>query len=212
MSGFTSGFSVGHTGVLHDDPKKNSRIAESLSEVARGLVDKEISAGRVAGPFKEKPFTDAVISPLSLREKKTPGEYRLIHDLSFPYDHTSINSCILDDNRTVHYQSVNDAIDLILKFGRGSYLAKTDIKSAFRLIPILPSEYHLFTFKIGDSFYFDKCLQMGCSSSCQIFEKFSSSIHWILVHKFGVKGLVHYMDDFLFVAPSDMPTFENCIQ
>ena len=36
---------------------------------------------------------------------------------------------------TVHYATVDDAVSLIRKSGRGSALAKTDIKSAFRIIP-----------------------------------------------------------------------------
>jgi hypothetical protein len=37
---------------------------------------------------------------------------------------------------------VDDAIAIIKKLGRGCFLAKTDIKSAFRIIPIRPADYH----------------------------------------------------------------------
>jgi hypothetical protein len=38
---------------------------------------------------------------------------------------------------------------------------------------------HLFGFKWKQLYYVDKCLPMGCSSSCQIYERFSSSLHSI---------------------------------
>lgn len=44
-------------------------------------------------------------------------------------------------------------------------MAKTDIKDAFRIIPVNPADYHLLGFSWDNEFYFDKCLPMGASSS-----------------------------------------------
>ena len=41
---------------------------------------------------------------------------------------------------------------------------------------------------------------MGCSSSCKIFEEFSTALKWILANKFGIKN-VKILDDFLFIEP-----------
>ena len=65
---------------------------------------------------------------------------------------------------------------IIYQSGRGSTLAKTDIKSAFRIIPVHPSNYQLLGFKWKGNWYVDHCLPMGCSSSCRIFEEFSCSL------------------------------------
>lgn len=62
-------------------------------------------------------------------------------------------------------------------------MAKTDIEVAFRIIPICPFDYHLLGFSWQGQFYFDKCLPMGASSSCQIFEKFSVALQWIMQSK-----------------------------
>lgn len=78
-------------------------------------------------------------------------------------------------------------------------MAKVDIKKAFRIIPIHPSDYHLFVVQWRGKFYVDRTLQMGCSSSCQIFEAFSSAIEWIARVKLGIQ-LVHYLNDFLIIA------------
>ena len=51
----------------------------------------ELGAGCMAGPFTTPPFSPFQVSTLGVREKKTKGKYRLIHDLSYPYDGTSVN-------------------------------------------------------------------------------------------------------------------------
>ena len=79
-------------------------------------------------------------------------------------------------------------------------LAKTDVKSAFQLIPVSPSEYRLFGFKHQGWFYFDKCLQMGCSSSCNMFECFSCAVEWTAHNKYGISRLTHYLNDILIIA------------
>ena len=51
--------------------------------------------------------------------------------------------------------------------------------------------------------YMDSVLAMGCSSSCAIFEKFSTAIEWIAVHKLGIRIMVHVINDFLIIAESE---------
>ena len=41
---------------------------------------------------------------------------------------------------------------------------------------------------------------MGCSSSCRIFETFSTAIEWIAWEKLRIDKLLHLFDEFLFVA------------
>ena len=61
-------------------------------------------------------------------------------------------------------------------------MAKTHIKSAFRIIPIHPADYSLLGMKWDHMYYFDRCLAMGLRSSCAIFEAFSTSLEWISIH------------------------------
>ena len=106
-------------------------------QVVRDMTDKEVSAGRMCGPFDTPPF-DNYLSPLSIHEKKESRKFRVIHDLSYPYNHLLINSGIDGNFTTAHYEGVHHAVRQILHFSRNSFFAKTDIKSAFRLIPIVP--------------------------------------------------------------------------
>ena len=83
-------------------------------------------------------------------------------------------------------------------------MAKTDIKSAFRLLRVSPSDFDQLGFSFDNKFYFDKCLPFGASISCSLFEKFSTALHWFTEQKTGNKDILHYLDDFLFGAEADI--------
>jgi hypothetical protein len=75
------------------------------------------------------------VSPIFLVRKKN-GDFRLIHNLSYP-TRNSVNDFIDPEFCTVRYSGIDDAIDMINRIGKGGKLAKTDIKSAFRLLRVL---------------------------------------------------------------------------
>ena len=202
IDGFSLGFRIGFVGTSKSLLAPNLRSADEQPEVLSAKLDKEWSAGRIVGPFSSPPFANFVSSPLGVVPKKTPGEFRIIHHLSYP-DGSSVNDFIPSEKSTVHYASISDAISMIKSIGRGSYMSKTDIKSAFRIIPIHPDDYHLLGMKWNNSYFFDRCLPMGCSSSCAIFEAFSSSLEWLAKNFLGASGVLHILDDFLFIAKSE---------
>ena len=152
-------------------------------------------AGRVLGPFKHPPFDNFRVSPLVVIPKKQPGEYRMIHHLSFP-NGGSVNDFIPSEFCSVHYASVDDAVRIIKKLGIGCALAKTDVRSAFRIIPVHPKEYHLLGMKWRDEFYVDRCLPMGLASSCRSFEKLSTAMQWVARNKLEIPYIIHILDDF----------------
>ena len=81
-------------------------------------------------------------------------------------------------------------------------MAKTDVKSAFRIIPIHPADYSLLGLKWENLYYLDRTLPMGLSSSCAIFEAVSTALEWISIHHLGAQSVLHILDDFLFIAPT----------
>ena len=139
------------------------------------------------------------ISPIGVVPKKEVGQYRLIHNLSYPTD-KSINDHIPDEIKTVHYSSIDDAIDIILNVGPNITMAKTDISNAFRIIPIHPHDHAILGIKFNGCIYFDQCLPMGCASTCSIFEEFSYALQWIVHTKCGITHIVHVLDDFLILS------------
>ena len=59
---------------------------------------------------------------------------------------------------------------------------------------------HIQTCLLGltwDKCYFDRCLPMGCSTSCQIFESFSYVQHQVEETELGIPHIVHDLEDFL---------------
>ena len=103
---------------------------------------------------------------------------------------------------TVHYKSFDKAVELVMKAGTPVWLAKADIKSAFRLLPVSPLDYELLGFTFDGMFYFDKCMPMGCSISCSLFEKFSSFLEYKVKQLASTPLVTHYLDDFLFISNS----------
>ena len=154
VSGFTFGFRLNSFQTPNNHVCTNLQSALKHPQVTQSKIDKEVQLGRISGPFLSPPYTKYTISPLGLREKKTPGEFRLIHNLSYPYDDTSVNAGVPREYATVSYASVGDATKHIVDMGQHCFLAKTDVKSAFRIIPVHPSDRHLLGFKWQDHFFF----------------------------------------------------------
>ena len=200
-NGFNYGFPLHYEGPQDSSCAKNLLSAIQNPEAVDAKLDKEIAAHRIAGPYSSPPFPQFRISPLGLVPKKTEGEFRLIHHLSFPQG-SSLNDGISSEFTSVSYATVEDAIHTIRTVGHGCFMAKTDIKNAFRIIPIQPQDYNLLGICWRGFYYYDCCMPMGCSSSCKTFEIFSSAIEWIAQKKLHIDHILHLLDDFLIVSPS----------
>ncbi len=207
ISGFTNGFDIGFRGEVNSDTSVNNlRSTMGLEPVVSQEINKELLNGRIEGPFPVPPFEKFQLNPIGIVPKKEPNSYRMIVDLSFPPGH-AINDHIDDSFAKVQYSSVYDAVEALVACGPNAYMAKTDIKKAFRLIPISPKQYHLLCIRWEDVYFFDKTLPMGCRSSCKIFQSFSDALKFIASSK-GIQWLINYLDDFLFVAA----TKQKCLE
>ena len=200
-NGFNYGFPLHYEGPQDSSCAKNLLSAIQNPEAVDAKLDKEIAAHRIAGSYCSPPFPHFRISPLGLVPKKTESEFRLIHHLSFPQG-SSLNDGISSEFTSVSYATVEDAIHTIRTVGHSCFMAKTDIKNAFRIIPMQPQDYNLLGICWRGFYYYDHCMPMGCSSSCKTFEIFSSAIEWIAQEKLHVDHILHLLDDFLIVSPS----------
>jgi hypothetical protein len=143
VMGFKDGFRIEYTGAPNSSSVANLKSANENPQVFREYLMKEQQAGRIVGPFDHPPFQQFQMSPVGVVPKKEPGVFWVIHHLSFPQG-TSINDFISPECTTVTYATVENAISLVKEAGPGSFMAKTDIKKAFRTMPVHPSEHHLF--------------------------------------------------------------------
>ena len=196
-NGFKNGFHINFEGPRKLVISKNLPSANKAPDIVRQKITKELEAGRVAGPFQTVPFTDFRVSPLGLVPKKQPGEYRLIHHLSYP-EGDSINDYIDPEFCSVQYTRFDQAVKMIQKLGKGALLGKADIKNAFRLMIISPDDFPLLGFMFDGQYFFDRCLPFGLSYSCALWEKFAHFLHYAVRESCTVGELEHYLDDFLF--------------
>ena len=85
--------------------------------------------------------------------------------------------------------------------GVGTELAKSDLRSAFRTIPVNRADFNLLGFTFEGKYYFDMCLPFGCRQSCSLYETFSSFLNWLVNKITGEQLSKHFLDDFIHFGP-----------
>ncbi|XP_061585356.1 uncharacterized protein LOC133450379 [Cololabis saira] len=208
VKGFSEGF---HPGIISSPSSsyecKNLLSAINEPESVDRLLAKEVKEGFMIGPFPHPPFPNFRISPLGITTRKYSGKKRIIVDLSAPHGSfiPSINSLIPSEDFSLHYATINHAIALIKLAGKGSWLSKADITSAFKVLPIHPDFWQYFGVRWRGAYYFAVRLTFGCKSSPKLFDTFSEALCWILSNNHGIPFLVHLLDDFLVITPPSSP-------
>ena len=142
VDGFSFGFRIGFMGNFTPGRDRNNRSAFTNEEATSTDILKEVNRGHTLGPFAVLPFAPFHCSPLGSVPEKD-GSYRLITNLSSPAG-LSINDGISSEFFTVKYSSFDDAVSIVHDLGPGCFMAKIDIKNAFRLCPVNPRAYGLF--------------------------------------------------------------------
>ena len=87
------------------------------------------------------------------------------------------------------------------------FFSKSDVKSAFRLIPVLILHRRWLIMCAEDPeskkmmYFINMCLPFGASISCAIFQAFSDALNHIVKYLLKIDDiLTNYLDDFLFIA------------
>ena len=106
---------------IDTDPRKglyenHKFVNDNLSFVQTNL-DKEKALGRIAGPYQSPPLSNMIFSPLGL-ELNEPGNFRFIHDLSYPKEN-SVNYHIASECSSVSFEMLDDCIRIMLELGKG---------------------------------------------------------------------------------------------
>ena len=84
--GFSVGFRIPFKGELSQNKHHtNLPSANAHSDFVTDKLQRELSLHRIAGPFNQPPFSNFVCSPIGVVPKKTLGDFRIIHHLSFPH-------------------------------------------------------------------------------------------------------------------------------
>ena len=166
LDGLQNGFWVGFNlaSVSLKSATQNIPPVSLQPSVIDDYLHPELAKGRVAGPFSSPPLPQLHISRFGVIPKKhQPGKWRLILDLSSPDGH-SVNDGIRKDPFTVQYMKVDDIIAGIMSLGRGTLLAKSDVESAYRIIPVHPDDRYLLGMQWQGNYFVDMALPFGLRS------------------------------------------------
>lgn len=117
------------------------------------------------------------------------GKFTGIVDLSSPGG-TSVNDGINPDEFALQYITVDQVICLVSKFGKGALMAKSDVKAAYRNVPVHLSHHYLLGMKWHDQFYVDLGLPFGLRSAPFIFNSVADMVEWILVTSYQIPDLL----------------------
>ena len=112
--------------------------------------------------------------------------------------------CILfisRDDFFLQYSSVDDAVRLLMSLGPRGIMAKADLKSTFRMIPVRPQDWELLGMRWQGAFYYDTCLPFGLCSAPFLFNEYADALQWIVSHNHSLSCLIHYLDDYFLVRP-----------
>ena len=144
LDGICQGFCIGFTRPQSSlkSARNNLEGAQQHPDVVSDYLREEVVMGRVVGPFSPRAIPHVHISRFDVIPKGHTGKWRLTVDLSHPKDH-SINDGISKPLCSLKYVTIDDAIKEIIQLSRGAFLAKIDIKSAFRLLPVHPADRNM---------------------------------------------------------------------
>ena len=198
ISALRYGTRIGYLGPHKTRVSCNLISASQHPDIVSGNLNKEVHLGRIAGPFPSSPLPNLQCHPIGVVPGKHSVEWRTIYHLSYP-EGDSINNHIPKEPYSLQYVRVDDAITILRSLGPGSFMAKADLKSAFRLVPIHPADWNLLGIYWQSQYYIDLYLPFGLRSAPFLFNQISDALEWILKHNYGLRHVIHILDDF-FIA------------
>ena len=178
-------------------PVNQQGASDNMGKVQQYVV-KEVNNGSVIGPFSTSPLPGARFSPLDAIPKKDSVDLRIIMNLSYPHDETSVNAALDKDkflgrDIDLKYPSLWNLVEIIKKKGKGSLLFKRDLKKFYRQVGMDLGVIHLLGFSVRGDLYVDVVLSMGLRIACYIAQHISDAIMF-LYRKMSYEG-VNYIDD-----------------
>ena len=104
------------------------------------------------------------------------------------------------------YMTIDDVAARVVRLGRGALMAKFDLKSAYRHVPVHPDDRWLLGMEWKGQLFVDTALPFGLRSAPAIFNAVAEALAHMIRQK-GVEELDHYLDDFSIVGS---PNTQQC--
>ena len=160
---------------------KNPAVVEEYKYLA-----KELTYGRVVQVDPRK--MDIHINRFGVIPKgHQASTWRLIVDMSHPKGH-SVNDGIDPALCSLSYATVEMAAQRVLSLGKGTLLAKLDLKSAYQMVPVHPDDRHLLGMEWQGKVLVDTVLPFGLRSAPKVFNVLADCLQWIFQHS-GINPL-----------------------
>jgi hypothetical protein len=129
IKGLKFGFPLNYSGPRSPITSKNLKSVADMPELTKQTISKELAMGRIVGTFSVPPFPTLRVSPIGLVPKKN-GDFRMIHTLSYPCNNY-VNDFIDLEFCSVRYSSINEAVKIIQRLGRGHNYRSVISKALF---------------------------------------------------------------------------------
>ena len=193
-------------GFQHGSPLQsasaNMPSARQHPEVIRDYLQSELAKDRMLRPFPSTQSLPPVhINRFGIIPKgHNMGKWRLLTDLSFLRGR-SVNDGIDEALSSLSYMyiSVDHIAAKAAQLGPGALLAKVDIKSAYRLVPVHTHDRPLLAVQWEGQIFIDTRLLFGLHSAAKIFDAIADALQWHL-HQAGILLIDHYLDDFVIIG------------
>ena len=102
----------------------------------------------------------------------------------------------------MHYIELDQIISMALKHGPGALMAKFEVEAAYCNIAVHPDDRYRLGMKWRGQYFVDLALPFGLCSAPYIFNSVADMVEWIILNKYNVTDLKHYLDDFLTAGPA----------
>ena len=184
--------------TTYDGSGHRSPVTSKGKKVIKQQSQEEMDLGRYSKSFGKKLLPGMHSSPVSVIPKSTPGKYRTIFDHSCgPH---SLNSTIPKDKVKVKLDSIHDLGRKLLAVRkkypkRNLILWKSDVKSAYRQLPVHPLWQINQAVPVDGRFHIDRCNTFGNRGGGWNWDSFISLVNWIGIEKKGISDLLGYVDD-----------------
>ena len=201
LKGVNTGFDIIQSGSdIKSAHTANHKSALHMDN--RDKVEKQILHEIYCNRYVVCNSQPTIVSALGAVPKQTEGDIRLIHDCSRPLG-SGVNAYAHPDSFS--FNTVDNACNHIQ---RGYYMAKLDLQSAYRAVPINPEHYPVaglqwkFAGASSPTYLIDTRLMFGASQAVGIFHRISNAVVRI-IEKYTAPGcIINYLDDFLIIAPT----------
>lgn len=88
-----------------------------------------------------------------------------------------MNDGIPDEEASIKYDMIDQAIADLASSGPGSLMIKLDLESAFHHIPVRIDDWPLLGFTWMEDFYYNIVLCFGCRLAPYVFNLFAEALH-----------------------------------